>query len=482
MRKAIIYIRVSTDEQADKGYSLRHQEEYLSKYCEIQSIQVVDVFQENYSAKTFIRPAFNQLLKKLKDKKLKANLLIFTKWDRFSRNAPDAYAMIKTLHSFGIEPQAIEQPLDMGVPENKIMLAFYLAAPEVENDRRALNVIVGMRRAKKEGRWMGTAPRGYDNKTDEFGRKYITPNNFAPIIKWAFETLATGCYSVEDIRRQCKDQGFDFKKSCFYKIFKNSVYYGKILIPAYKNEELQLVQGKHEPLISEELFQRVQVALDPKRFKHSYSTCIREEIPLRGFLNCSQCGKKLTGSGSIGGSGIKHYYYHCSTGCKERVKANELNMVFAEHLNTLKFRNNIKEIYHEILIQNFKQRELKKSTNSQILQIEIKKLTDRLIRAQQMMLDGNLEINDYKEIKNTLELKLEGLKKNQLAIDEQEINYRSYFRKEFNALTKLGRVFINSDVNQQQQLIRLIIASNMKYFKGKMVSVELKPFISKMID
>jgi hypothetical protein len=328
---------------------------------------------------------------------------------------------------------------------------------------------------------MATAPRGYDNKTDEFGRKHITPNNFAPIIKWAFETLSTGCYSVEDIRRQCKDQGFDFKKSCFYKIFRNPVYYGKILIPAYKNEEMQLVQGRHEPLISEELFQRVQVALDPKRFKHSYSVCIREEIPLRGFLNCPQCGKKLTGSGSTGGSGIKHYYYHCSKGCKERVKAHELNMVFAELLSTLKFRNDVKEIYHEILIQNFKQKELKKSTNSQILQIEIKKLTDRLIRAQQMMLDGNLEINDYKEIKNALEFKSEELKKNQLEIDEQELKYRNYFRKEFNALTKLGGVFINSDVNQQQQLVRLIIASKMKYFRGEMVSIELKSFISKMI-
>jgi site-specific DNA recombinase len=468
MKKAIIYIRVSTDEQADKGYSLRHQEEYLIKYCEIQSIQVVDIFQEDYSAKTFTRPAFNQLLKKLKDKKLRANLLIFTKWDRFSRNAPDAYAMIKTLHSFGIEPQAIEQPLDMGIPENKIMLAFYLAAPEVENDRRALNVIMGMRRAKKEGRWMATAPRGYDNKTDEFGRKHITPNNLAPIIKWAFETLAIGCYNVEDIRRQCKDQGHDFKKSCFYKIFKNPVYYGKILIPAYKNEEQQLVQGKHEPLISEELFQRVQVALDPKRFKHSYSVRIREEIPLRGFLSCPQCGKKLTGSRSTGGSGIKHYYYHCSKGCKERIKANEMNMVFAEHLNTLKFRNNIKEIYHEILIQNFKQREFKKSTNSQILHIEIKKLADRLERAQEMMLDGHLTVNDYKEIKNTLEIKSEELKKNQLIIDEQEINYRSYFRKEFNALTKLGAIFMKSNVNQQQQLVRLLISSNMIYSDAKM--------------
>ena len=76
MKKAIVYIRVSTDEQADKGYSLKHQEEYLIKYCEIQSIQVVDVFREDYSAKTFNRPEFNGLLKKLKDRKLKADLLI----------------------------------------------------------------------------------------------------------------------------------------------------------------------------------------------------------------------------------------------------------------------------------------------------------------------------------------------------------------------------------------------------------------------
>lgn len=482
MKKAIIYIRVSTDEQADKGYSLKHQEEYLIKYCEIQSIQVVDIFREDYSAKTFNRPEFNRLLKKLKDKKLKADLIIFSKWDRFSRNAPDAYAMIKTLHGFGIEPQAIEQPLDMGVPENKIMLAFYLAAPEVENDRRALNVIMGMRRAKKEGRWMSTAPRGYDNKTDEFGRKYIAPNKYAPIIKWAFEKLATGCYSIEDLRRQCGEQGFNFKKSTFYEIFKNHAYYGKILISAYKNEEEQLVQGNHEAIISEELFQKVQEALKPKRFKHAYNICLRPEIPLRGFLNCPQCGKKLSGSGSTGNSGIKHYYYHCSRGCKERVRANDLNMAFIDYLNTLKFSDNIKDVYHEILIQNFKQRELKKSINSEQLEGEINKLKARLVRAQQMMLDDQLAVNDYKEIKYMLEQKSEQLKKNQQVIHEQEINYRSYFRKEFNALSKLGAIFMKSNVNQQQQLVRLLIERNIKYEKMKPFSIELKKFILKMID
>ncbi|HET8963005.1 MAG TPA: recombinase family protein [Chitinophagales bacterium] len=179
---AIIYIRVSTDEQADKGYSLRHQEEALRKYCELNGIRVIEVIKEDYSAKTFIRPAFNILLTKLKSRKLNPDLLIFTKWDRFSRNAPDAYAMISTLNKLGVEPQAIEQPLDLTIPENKIMLAFYLSAPEVENDRRALNTLVGMRRAKKEGRWISTAPKGYDNKLDANGKKIIVPNQYAPIM------------------------------------------------------------------------------------------------------------------------------------------------------------------------------------------------------------------------------------------------------------------------------------------------------------
>ena len=56
---------------------------------------------------------------------MQADFLVFTKWDRFSRNAPDAYGMISTLNKLGIEPQAIEQPLDLNIPENKIMLAFY---------------------------------------------------------------------------------------------------------------------------------------------------------------------------------------------------------------------------------------------------------------------------------------------------------------------------------------------------------------------
>jgi DNA invertase Pin-like site-specific DNA recombinase len=190
MRKADLYIRVSTDEQANKGYSQRDQEDRLRKYCELKSISIRNIYVEDHSAKSFNRPEWQKYLsnlRKLKNSKV-GTLLLFTKWDRFSRNAGDAYQMINQLRKLGVTPEAIEQPLDLTIPENKIMLAFYLAAPEVENDRRALNVIHGMRRARKEGRYMATAPLGYVNKMSEDKKKYIALHEIeAPILKWAFE-------------------------------------------------------------------------------------------------------------------------------------------------------------------------------------------------------------------------------------------------------------------------------------------------------
>lgn len=478
MKKAILYIRVSTDEQADKGYSLKHQEDFLRKYCEMNSIQAVELVKEDYSAKTFNRPEFNLLLMKLKSRKLKADFLIFTKWDRFSRNAPDAYAMISTLNKIGIEPQAIEQPLDLCIPENKIMLAFYLSAPEVENDRRALNTLVGMRRARKEGRWISSAPKGYDNKMDDNNKKVIVPNNYAPIIRWAFETLATGQYGVEEVRHLCKEKGFDFSRSRFNVIFKNPVYCGRIVIPAYKKEEELIVKGIHEPLISEALYDQVQDVLAGRRFKNSYTVCVKDELPLRGFLACPRCGKKLCGSGSTGGSGIKHFYYHCLKGCKERVKANEVNKAFSEYIAEFQFKATVPELYELILSEVFKSDSGEKKANQKALVLEIEKNKERLNRAQQMMLDGEMEMAEYKEIKRSIEPKIETMLGQQLSFNQVELEYRGYLKKGLMAVQNLGHLFDRALVNEKQDIARSSLRENAVFSDGRVRTEKLNRLIT----
>ncbi|WP_042720310.1 recombinase family protein, partial [Flavobacterium sp. B17] len=163
---------------------------------------------------------------------------------------------------------AIEQPLDLSIPENKMMLAIYLAAPEVENDRRALNTYYGMRRAKKEGRLMGRAPYGYVNRITENGKKYVTPKEpEASNMQWAFNEMSKGVYSASQIMDMMnRKEGKSVKISAFLTSLRNTAYCGKIYVEQFNEEEAHFVTSIHEPLISEELFEKVQCIHAPRRY------------------------------------------------------------------------------------------------------------------------------------------------------------------------------------------------------------------------
>ena len=152
MKNAILYVRVSTDEQANKGFSLRDQEEKLVKYCNDHRLTIKEIFREDYSAKTFNRPEMKKLIGYCRKNHRNIDELLFVKWDRFSRNTAESYNKINLFQGLGIKVNAITQPLDMSIPEQGILLAVYLSTPEVENLRRSQNVIAGTRRAMKEGR------------------------------------------------------------------------------------------------------------------------------------------------------------------------------------------------------------------------------------------------------------------------------------------------------------------------------------------
>lgn len=173
--QAILYTRVSTEEQATQGGSLKTQKDMLQQYCQLHNIEITGVFVEDHSAKTFNRPEWKKLMVEIQNSTTKPALVLFTRWDRFSRNTGDAYYVIKNLRRLGVEPHAIEQPLDLTVPENKMMFAFYLAIPEVENDRRSLNTKIGLQKAKERGRWLGPTPVGYKSHCLPDGSRLIVP-------------------------------------------------------------------------------------------------------------------------------------------------------------------------------------------------------------------------------------------------------------------------------------------------------------------
>ena len=196
MKKAIIMCRVSTDEQA-KGYSLDVQHEQLIKYCQRNNIEVVKHYKEDHSAKNFDRPEFKKLMQFAKSNKNSIDYLLFTSWDRFSRNITDSLNMLKRLRSLNIEVQAIEQPIDFNVPESKALLAMNLVFPEIDNDRRSLKIRGGIRGSLKAGRWCRKAPVGYKNSRDDQNKPLLIPSDKAKYIQYAFDEILRGKNQAE---------------------------------------------------------------------------------------------------------------------------------------------------------------------------------------------------------------------------------------------------------------------------------------------
>lgn len=453
MKIADLYVRVSTDEQADKGYSQRNQEEMLRRYCEIQSIKVRMVILEDHSAKTFNRPEWNKLLKDLRGRRGEVDLVLFTKWDRFSRNAGDAYQMISLLRKFGVEPHAIEQPLDLSIPENKMMLAFYLAAPEVENDRRALNTFFGMRRAKKEGRYMGIAPSGYVNKVSESGKKYIAPQEpQASTMKWVFRQLADGNGNPEQLYKLAKEKGLKCAKSNFWMNIRSPLYCGKIFIPKYKDEEAHFVAGQHEPLISEALFQMAQDTLDGKKRHYKLRSVADMVLPLRGHLICPDCGKLLTGSKSKGRS-QDYFYYHCYGGCKCRFRAENANEVFVRELKKYVPRPEMETLYKTTIAEAWYDQTRNMRGDKKDLLTQIKELEGKLAYLRELLASQKIDPADYRIMKEEYTAKLTRLEASLLNCNDTPLNIDKLLGQGVNTLFRIDRLYEEGSPEKKNAII-----------------------------
>lgn len=454
---------VGTDEQADKGYSQRNQDEVLRKYCKHNSIAVGKVIFEDHSAKSFSRPEWKKYLNDLEKHRGKSDLVLFTKWDRFSRNAGDAYQMINVLRKYGVEPQAIEQSLDLSIPENKMMLAFYLAAPEVENDRRALNVFFGMRRAKKEGRYLGLAPIGFENKSTEEGRKYILAKEpEAGIMNWVFETLKSGQHNTDDVWRMAKKKGLKCCKSRFHTAIRNPVYCGKIFMPKYKDEESRFKKAQHEGIISESLFYEVQEVLDGRGRHYRPKSQTMPELPLRGFLICPICGKVLTGSKSRGRN--KYYaYYHCFGACSQRFRAEDVNKEMISELKKFNPREEMLELYQNQLICEYKTQTAQKSESRRQILNQLKELDKQLSYARELVSTRKIEGDDFRAMKTEYSVKREKLEAKLSKQHEYEDSVDSVLNKGLSSLLKLDRLYNDGDVEEKRKIIGSMYPEKLRF-------------------
>lgn len=480
MKSAYLYVRVSTDEQKRKGYSLPEQEDRLLKYCAFNNIEVKGVYREDFSAKNFNRPEWKKLITVIKNKSKEDNSILFIKWDRFSRNIELAYEMIGILRKHKATAMAIDQPIDFSVPESTVMLAVYLSVPEAENSRRALNTANGIRRAKQMGRYPNKAPIGYINLTLVDGRKIIAPKQpEAEIIGWAFRQLVKNIHKIEKIRTMAYDKGLKCSRSHFFRIIHNPVYSG--LIPVkFNSEEQQMVRGMHDPLISEALFYEVQNIINTKRKVTAKTDSMKATFFLRGFLTCPLCGQKLTGSFSKG-STKKYAYYHCRGRCKTRISAPFLNDCYQHKLQELVLSNGAVELFKIVLEDcNTDTQKAKYLQNRNMVIIKLNEESSVLSKARKLFVMDTLKYDDYSELKKESLANSKCLKSELKDIDIKLKSIQEQSEFESRPFVDVFQRFSSLDTANKKHLVTLISPVKVNFQTGE-VSLELKGALSKIL-
>ena len=477
MKRAVIMSRVSSDEQA-KGFSLGVQYEQLTNYCQRKDIEVVAHYKEDHSAKDFNRPEFQNFLRFAKKNKNTIDYLLVTTWDRFSRNVTDSFVMIRRLRTMGIEVQAIEQPIDFKVPESKAMLALNLVLPEIDNDRRSIKIRGGIRGSLKAGRWCRMAPMGYLNKRDDNNKPIIIPGPKAKFIQYAFKGIVKGKTQAV-IREELNNKGFKVSRNNLSILLKNPVYMGKIVVPKEGEEQEQWIEGIHQGIISEKLFYQVQEELAERQNKRNrpiYNT-LREELPLRGVLQCSKCQSKMTGSPSKSATGRKYFYYHCNHCKKERFSAKKVNTVFESILDDFQFTKQSKVLYKEILksLSGTSQKDTLRKRKK--LDKELASANQRIENLEDLLVDGTITPKVYGKTLNRYTKQREQITANIHALNTSDSEYMGLVENAFHHLENFKQTYLNSHLAHKQKLISSIFPEKIEFDGKKCRTIRINDFM-----
>ena len=462
----LIYCRVSSDEQA-KGGSLDFQEERLRKYCYDNGYSIIDFdCREDESAKTFEkRPTIQKILSYVRKNRGKVDKLLFLRWDRFTRDMISGVETMKELLSLGVEPNAIEAPLDYSSETWPLLLGVHIGLAQGDNIKRSKATKDGIRATQEAGRCSNKAPRGYKNvRTSKHETHVEIDEDKAKVIRQVFKEVSKGVECACRIRRRICPF---IPESSFLDMLRNRFYIGEIFVKEYKDLPSYWTKGIHEPLIDEETFYKVQEVLDGKKRntpKLTGKKRIHPDLYLRKFLVCPKCGHALTGAGSKGNGG-KYYYYFCCHDHKHlNMRAEAMNDKFTKYISTLKPNETVLKLYEQILADI--RDEGNKDKKNEIAQLK-KELAERekLVESvEDKYFRNEINSNTYQKMSKRYSEAIEDIKsKVKMLKGRIESNIEPKLKYSISLINNMDRFILDAPVEVKVKLISSMFPEKIEF-------------------
>lgn len=286
MKKVVIYIRVSTSEQAQHGFSIDEQRERLISYCKAMGWEVVSVYVDGgYSGKDMNRPGLQKMISEIKC----AEVVLIYKLDRLSRSQKDTLSLIEDVFiKNNVDIVSLQENLDTSTPFGRAAIGILSAFAQLERETIKERAILGRTGRARKGKWVGTArpPIGYDYSVEK--QELIVDPYEAEQIRMLFDMYTKGT-GLRRIAAYLHSNGYKNKYGSWLNwgnmmhTLRNPVYIGKV---TFNGQEYD---GNHEAIISLEQFQLTQSLLELRKNAQPY----KRKSPFSHLLICADCGSNL---------------------------------------------------------------------------------------------------------------------------------------------------------------------------------------------
>ena len=402
-KRAVLYLRVSTPSQVNtdynpEGISIPAQRDACELKAKALNAEIVHEFVEPGRSATNVerRPVFQEMLAWIKDKK-DIDFIVCHQFSRMFRDSVDAGITKRDLAKHNT--RVVSTAMDLGEgPESNMVETILHAVDEYRSKADGADIAYKMGAKAKSGGTLGRARLGYLNARDlsegrNIGIVTLDPDR-APLVKTAFELYATGDYSFESLAAELTRRGLRTRPgrhaggpvsiSKIGSLLRDPYYIGLI---TYKDE---IYQGRHEPLISDDLFDRVQLVLEERsgggerqRRHHHY---------LKGSLWCGHCRSDGIESRMImqwaKGNGGKYRYYFCRRKqehkCGTRyVEGRRIEYALIQFYASLRFPSDAADDLRRLMRETLDEEE----TASRLLHEQLTAEVLRLDRQEENLLD-----------------------------------------------------------------------------------------------
>lgn len=471
MKQAVIYARVSSKEQAEGGFSIPAQLKLLREYAVAKGFEVVQEFVDVETAKQAGRESFGQMVEFLRRRRKTCRLVLVEKTDRLYRNLRDYV----TLDDLDLEVHFVKESFVLSEESRsteKFMHGIKVLMAKNYVDNLSEEASKGMREKAEQGTWPSWAPLGYLNVEVNGRRAVVLDPERAPILRRVFEWYASGTCSLEEVRQRAISEGLTGRnggppsKSTIAHALRNVFYTG---VFAWNGKSYQ---GDHEPLISAELFQRVQQAFkkDGKpamRQKHSFA--------YGGLLTCAHCGCAITAERKKG----KYVYYHCTGfrgGCsKPAIREESLEQLLGDVVKAISIDADTAEWIKQALRESHRDEREYHAGQIASLQAQYKRLQDKIDSAYEDKLDGRISEEFWQR-------KSRGWRDEQVrvraAVERHEQANQGYFDEGDRILDLASRAYdlwLQQPPEEKRKLLNLLL-SNCTFDGENLSPTYKKPF------